>query len=287
MSAIDSVLDASVNDLGGFSVRRLLPAGKKQAVGPFIFFDHMGPAPFPPGAAVDVRPHPHIGLSTVTYLFDGAVRHRDSLGVVQDILPGDVNWMTAGRGIVHSERSPEEARGTERTLHGIQLWAALPLEFEECDPSFRHHPGVTLPRFEENGARVTLVAGRAYGVASSVQTHGETLYSILEMAPGARIGVPEGYAERGVYVVDGNVAFDGEILAPARLALLKRNRGGTLTARSAARVLVIGGDPLDAHRHVWWNFVSSSRERLEEAKERWRLERFEPVPGETERIPLP
>ena len=276
-----------VRDLGDLAVRRLLPSHPVRSVGPFVFFDHFGPVDFAPGAGIDVRPHPHIGLATVTYLFEGAILHRDSLGSVQRIEPGDVNWMTAGRGIVHSERSDARERAAGSRLHGLQTWVALPRAHEEDPPAFVHLDRSRLPVLEAPGLRVVVVAGHAFGLASPVPTFGATLYAALELAPGARVSIDDEHAERAVYAIEGEVALDGQPVPLHHLALLPAARTGVLEARSRARAMLVGGAPLDGERIIWWNFVSSSRERIEQAKDDWRGARFAKVPGETEFIPLP
>lgn len=281
------ILEPHVKDLGGFEVRRLLPAFPRKMVGPFIFFDHMGPARFPPGQGVDVRPHPHIGLATVTYLFEGALVHRDSLGTVQRIEPGDVNWMTAGSGIVHSERSAPEDRAAGHRLHGIQTWVALPVKDEHTGPGFSHQPKTALPVIPGDGVQMRLIAGDAYGRRAPTPTYSAIFYLAAEMKAGARIALPPEHEERGVYAAQGSVTVGGQLLEPLRMAVLPA--GGTIeiSAAAPARVMLFGGAKMDGDRHIWWNYVASSRELIEEAKQRWRERRFPPVPGETEFIPLP
>jgi redox-sensitive bicupin YhaK (pirin superfamily) len=277
-----------VHDLGGgFTVKRLLPHAKARTVGPFVFFDHIGPAELGPEQGLDVRPHPHIGLATVTYLWEGAIMHRDSVGSVQEINPGDVNWMTAGRGIVHSERTPDRLRGQPQRMHGLQTWVALPLAHEEDAPSFAHHPKATLPVLERPGATLTVVAGQAFGARAPVAVLMDTLYVSIDLAAGATLEIPDEHAERALYPVSGELALDGEALPLEHLAVLDPGTRPLLRAGAAARVMLLGGAPLDGHRHVWWNFVSSSRERIEQAKQDWREGRVGQVPGETESIPLP
>jgi len=287
MGTPTAVLKPHVKDLGGFEVRRLLPGHPHKLVGPFIFFDHIGPARLAPGPGVDVRPHPHIGLATVTYLFEGALMHRDSLGTVQRIAPGDVNWMTAGCGIVHSERTPREDRNAGPALHGIQTWLALPVKHERAAPAFSHHPRAALPTISAAGVELRVIAGQAYGRRAPVQTFSDVLYVAAELKPGARLEVPPDHEARGVYVVEGEITIAGEPLAPQHLAVLPEGVTVVLEAASYARLMLLGGAKLDGDRHVWWNFVASSRELIEDAKERWRTQRFAPVPGETEFIPLP
>lgn len=272
---------------GGFKVRRLLPATKRRSVGPFVFFDHFGPATETPGKAHDVRPHPHIGLATVTYLFEGVMVHRDSLGVVQEIRPGAINWMTAGRGIVHSERKPENLLDATYVNHGLQLWAALPQAHEEDEPSFSHTAAADIPAVEVRGVAVRVLVGEAFGVCSPVPTLAKTLYLDLALPAGSRIELPALAAEMAVYAIDGPVSLDGEAIAQHTMAMLPEGEGGTLQARDAVRVVVIGGDPLDGPRFITWNFVSSRRERILEAGEDWAAQRMGHVPGETEFIPLP
>jgi redox-sensitive bicupin YhaK (pirin superfamily) len=283
------LIEGRPRDLGGFSVRRVLPAVGQQTVGPFIFFDHMGPAAFAPGQGVDVRPHPHIGLATVTYLFEGEFMHRDSLGTVQRIRPGDVNWMVAGRGIVHSERTPAEARQADEgaRLHGIQTWVALPRSHEETAPSFEHHASASLPEIHMPGAVLRLIAGRAFGQQAPAAVFSPMFYLDAALKSGAAVSLPDEYAERAVYVAEGPVEVAGQRCEVGRMALL--DAGGSITVRALAkaRVLLLGGDRLDGARHIWWNFVSSSPERIEQAKRDWRDRRFDAVPGDDERIPLP
>jgi len=276
-----------IHDLGGFTVGRVLPNAKCRSVGPFVFFDHIGPAMLGGQQPIAVRPHPHIGLATVTYLWEGSMMHRDSLGSVQEIQPGDVNWMTAGRGIVHSERTPERLRGVDQPFHGLQTWVALPLAHEDANPSFAHHPKATLPVRENAGVEMTVVAGHAFGLRSPVQVMSETLYVSIDLAAGATLRIPSEHAERALYPVSGELQLDGESLPLNTLALLDPGSEPMLHAVLASRVMLLGGAPLDGPRFVWWNFVASSRERIEQAKSDWREGRFASVPGETEFIPLP
>ncbi len=271
---------------GGFLVRRLLPAVQHQAVGPFIFFDHFGPSTELPSANHDVRPHPHIGLATVTYLFDGAIMHRDSLGSVQEITPGAINWMTAGRGIVHSERRPERLARQTYVNHGLQLWAALPEAHEEDAASFTHTPASALPTVEVGGAQVRVLIGEAFGRASPVATYSPTLYLDVRLAPGAPLALPPSVEQRAVYAVDGDLQVDGVALPAQHMAVLAPGATVTLSATQPVRLAVIGGAPL-GRRHMWWNFVSSSRERIAQAADDWEAGRMAPVPGDDERIPLP
>jgi redox-sensitive bicupin YhaK (pirin superfamily) len=280
------ILEPHLQDLGGFEARRILPHPDQLMVGPFIFFDHLGPAVFAPGKGVDVRPHPHINLATVTYLFEGVLLHRDSLGCVQEIYPGAVNWMTAGRGIVHSERSPLSARSHQSTLHGIQTWVALPDEHEETEPCFHHHPAENLPAWEETGASVKLVAGQAYGHTSPVQVFSSMLYLDIQLSPEGTFIIPAEYSERGVYSVTQGLSLNGIPLKQHRLVILAAGETVEVTSDQVARCIVIGGEPLGS-RIKWWNFVSSRPERIEQAKVDWQEGQFAKVPEETEFIPLP
>lgn len=282
-------IDARTRDLAdGFTVRRLLPSLARRMVGPFIFFDHMGPARLAPGQGLDIRPHPHVNLATVTYLFDGELLHRDSLGSEQLITPGAVNWMTAGRGIVHSERSPATARKAGPRLHGLQLWVALPTALEEVEPSFRHHPERTIPSIELGRARVRVVAGSAFGVTSPVEVLSELFYVDADLAPGAELDVPHGHAGRAAYVVEGSIACDGQVFGAGTMIVFREGVAARVAAVGQARAMLLGGAPLDGERHIWWNFVSSSRERIEEAKRAWKERRFAPIPGDADEfVPLP
>lgn len=287
MSAIETIIRPRERDLGGFSVRRVLPAGPRQMVGPFIFFDALGPATFAPGTGVDVRPHPHIGLATVTWLFEGELLHRDSLGCTQLIRPGEVNWMTAGSGIAHSERTPLEIRSRPFRLHAIQSWVALPQSAEETAPEFQHYAASELPELKANGVYLRVIAGTLLGLTSPVRTYSALGYGVLELAANARCVLPPEHEERAVYVVDGDLTADGEAVPAGTLATLRAGESVVLHASSASRCMVLGGEPADGPRHLWWNFVSSSPERLERARQDWKLGRFATVPGETEFIPLP
>lgn len=283
------VLEGRPRDLGGFSVRRVLPAGRLQTVGPFIFFDHMGPATFAGGGGVDVRPHPHIGLATVTYLFAGEFLHRDSLGTAQLIRPGDVNWMVAGRGIVHSERTPAASRraAAGATIHGIQTWIALPKPWEETEPTFEHHPSATLPEIRSQGVVMRLIAGEAFGRRAPASVYSPMFYLAATLAAGAVVALPDEYAERGVYVVAGHIEVAGERHGTGHMVLFAPGSNASLRALGSVTLMLLGGAPLDGPRHIWWNFVASSLERIERAKLDWLEERFAAVPGDDERIPLP
>jgi len=278
-------------DLGGFEVRRVLPAAARRMVGPFVFFDQFGPVELPAGRGLDVRPHPHIGLATVTYLFEGGIVHRDSLGSMQPIAPGDVNWMTAGRGIVHSERTDAELRKRAQRLQGIQIWVALPQRHEETAPAFAHYPAATLPLIEGEGKSLRVVAGALFGQRSPVKTLSDLFYAAATLTPGASLLLDAEHAERAAYLLDESIEIDGRAFAPGRLLVFAPGRPLTLRAPMgssvASRLLLLGGEPLDGSRHLWWNFVSSRQDRIEQAKEDWKQGRFAPVPGETEFIPLP
>ncbi|HLS84072.1 MAG TPA: pirin family protein [Arenimonas sp.] len=282
------LLPPRVHDLGdGFMVKRLLPHASQRSLGPFVFLDHIGPAELGPAQAMDVRPHPHIGLATVTFLWEGAILHRDSLGSVQEIRPGDVNWMTAGRGIVHSERTPEHLRGKPQRLHGLQTWVALPLGQEDVEPAFSHHPAASLPVVERDGVRLVVVAGHAFGQRAPVRVFSDTLYVSISLKAGTRLRIPAEHAERALYPVIGEASLDGEALPHERLAVLDDDGEPELLAVTDATLMLLGGEPLDGPRFMWWNFVSSTRERIEQAKDDWREGRFGKVPGDDEFIPLP
>lgn len=283
---LDRLIKPHVKDLGGFQVRRSLPQQDFMTVGPFIFFDHLGPATFEPGEGIDVRPHPHINLATVTYLFEGAVMHRDSLGTVQEIRPGAVNWMTAGSGIVHSERSPDHFRAQRSTLHAIQTWIALPAEKEETDPTFHHYASEALPSWEENGATIKLIAGKAKDRTSPVKTHSPTLYLDVQLQTGSRFTLSADYSERAVYALSDGLSLNTEALAPCQMAVLSAGEAVEIAASQDVRCVVVGGEPL-GNRLKWWNFVTSRKERLEQARADWKAQRFDKVPGEDEFIPLP
>jgi hypothetical protein len=286
--AIAQQLTGHEKDLGGgFLVRRLLPDARQRSVGPFIFFDHFGPAQELPGVDHDVRPHPHIGLATVTYLFEGAMMHRDSLGTEQLIEPGAINWMTSGRGIVHSERRPDHLRDVPFVNHGLQLWTALPLEHEEAQPSFSHTPADAIPECSVGDARVRVLVGEAFGARSPVPALSRTLYLDIWLAEGGRLELPALAQEQALYTVEGQVEADGAPLAPRRMAVLAPGEALALFAPQGARLVLVGGDPLDAPRHMWWNFVSSRKERILQASEDWQAMRMGRVPGDDEFIPLP
>lgn len=282
-----SVIDARPRDIGALQVARVLPSVARRMIGPFIFFDHIGPAELAAGHGLDVRPHPHIGLATVTYLFEGQIIHRDSLGSHQAIRPGDLNWMTAGRGIVHSERTGEELRRHGTRLNGLQLWVALPVAHEQIAPQFHHHPAATLPLLEHPGARVRVIAGELFGERSPVAILSPLFYADVVLEPGGELALPDTYSERAAYVLEGQLECAGERTGPGRMLVFTPGAPLTLRSERGARIALIGGEPLGT-RHLSWNFVSSSRERLEQAKRDWREGRFPKVPGdETEFIPLP
>jgi redox-sensitive bicupin YhaK (pirin superfamily) len=277
------------HDLGdGFTVRRLLPALLARHVGPFVFFDHMGPADFAAGTGMDVRPHPHIGLATITWLFEGSIRHRDTLGSLVDIRPGEVNWMTAGRGIAHSERTPPEARRDGQRLHGVQLWVALPRDEAEVAPEFHHHGAGELPRIERDGAALLLVAGTAYGAQSPVKVYAPMFLIEARLAAGVTLEWPQEHVERGVYVIEGRVDWGEQVVPADQMAVQAGPTAAPLRSHEPSRLILFGGAPLDGERHLWWNFVASSRERIERAKADWVGGRFGVIPGDDkEFIPLP
>lgn len=282
------VIAPRTHDLGGgFQVRRAVPSRQARSVGPFVFVDHMGPALFEPGHGIDVRPHPHIGLATVTYLWSGAIAHRDSLGSEQVIVPGDVNWMTSGRGIAHSERTAPGERVRGHELHGMQTWVALPRADEEIAPEFHHHPAASLPQWRRKGAFVRVIAGRGFGDESPVRVFADTFNVALDLDADAELRIDDSHAERAVYVLEGEAQVDGVDVPEKHLVLLDAGTRPVLRAKTPVKAMLLGGEPLDGPRHMWWNFVSSSRERIEVAKQDWLDGRFGQVPGETEFIPLP
>jgi redox-sensitive bicupin YhaK (pirin superfamily) len=288
MGTIDLVIAARPRDIGGFAVRRTLPAPQRRLVGPFVFWDHMGPASLEPGHGMDVRPHPHIGLATVTYLFEGEIVHKDTLGSDQAIRPGAVNWMTAGRGIAHSERTGPEVRKRGSRVHGIQSWVALPLDREEMEPRFEHHPANTIPEVSRDGVRLRVLAGAAYGLDAPARIASPTFYVEATMPAGARLVLPEDHEERAAYVVDGEVACDGEAIDEGAMAVFQPRVEAVVQARRPSRVMLLGGAPIGGSRHIWWNFVSSSQERIEQAKRDWTEGRFGKIPGDdVEFVPLP
>jgi redox-sensitive bicupin YhaK (pirin superfamily) len=286
-AAIDTVIVPRSRDIGGFEVRRALPSAQRRMVGPFVFFDQMGPAEFLLGNGIDVRPHPHIGLSTVTYLFQGEIMHRDTLGTVLPIRPGELNWMTAGRGIAHSERTPPEERKGCAKLFGIQTWVALTAQDEETAPTFEHYGADQMPVLNGEGKTVRVIAGRVLGATSPVRTSSPMFYADVSLESGASVPLDPEYDERAIYTVGGEIDIAGDTFGPGQLLVFKPGDRITITARNAARFMMLGGEPLDGPRHIWWNFVSSRRDRIEQAKEDWTTGRFDTVPGETEFIPLP
>jgi redox-sensitive bicupin YhaK (pirin superfamily) len=285
--AIEMVIVPRARDLGGFEVRRALPSARRQMVGPFIFWDQMGPAEFLLGQGMDVRPHPHIGLATVTYLFDGEIVHRDSLGTLETIRPGALNLMTAGRGIVHSERTGEAARALGPKLFGIQSWVALPRTHEEGEPGFLHFAEDQLPVISERGVSARLIAGEAFGLRSPVSTPMAMIYADIQLDIDATIPVDPTYEERGIYTVSGEIEIAGDSFGPGQLLVFRPGDRIAVRAASPARLMLLGGEPMDGPRHIWWNFVSSRPERIEQAKADWKAAHFDSVPGETEFIPLP
>ena len=287
MPALSSIVPPRERDLGSFTVRRILPGFPTRHVGPFVFVDHMGPAVFAPGRGIDIRPHPHIGLATVTFLWAGRIDHRDSLGSEQTIGPGDVNWMTAGRGIVHSERTPPGPRAEGHALHGLQTWVALPRAHEETAPAFHHHAAATLPVLDVPGGRLRVVAGRGYGEESPVRVFADTLYVAIDLDADGEVALDAGHRERALYVLDGEAQLDGADIPAMHLVVLDDGVRHRLRAKTPLKAMLLGGEPLDGPRHLWWNFVSSSKDRIEQAKDDWRDGRFGPVPGESEFIPLP
>jgi redox-sensitive bicupin YhaK (pirin superfamily) len=286
--AIETLIIPNAKDIGGFEVRRALPSRKKKLVGPFIFFDRMGPATFKPGEAIDVRPHPHIGLSTVTYLYDGTIRHRDSIGTEMVISPGDINLMTAGRGIVHSERSPEETRDSSRRMSGLQTWLALPDSQEEIVPAFENTASASMGILDDGKSHARVLIGDFHGERSPVSQHSETLYVDVTLPKGGEIEIPANTEERALYVVDGTVEISGDHFAQDQLLVFRPGDRIVVKSASGASFMLFGGASIGSRRYIWWNFVSSSRERIEQAKEEWKSRRFDIVPGDEEEfIPLP
>jgi len=294
LASIETVIIPRARDLGGFEVRRALPSAKRQMVGPFIFFDQMGPIEFLTGKGIDVRPHPHIGLSTVTYLFDGEFQHRDSLGTDQMIYPGEVNWMTAGNGVTHSERTSEATRKGKSSLFGIQTWVALPEEKEEMDAEFEHIGKSQLPHIEGEGKAVNLILGTAWGEKNPISTHSEMFYADAILQPGSTIPLPDNHEDRGIYVVNGSVEIAGQTFEGGKMAIFRPGDAISIQAgEQGARLMLLGGETLNGPRYIWWNFVASSKDKLEAAKEawgegEWENGRFQLPPGDTQEfIPLP
>jgi redox-sensitive bicupin YhaK (pirin superfamily) len=285
---IELQLTGHEKDLGGgFKVSRLLPSAQRRSVGPFIFFDHFGPVTVQPATNFDVRPHPHIGLATVTYLFEGAMTHRDNLGTVQLIEPGAINWMTSGRGIVHSERRPEHLRDLAYVTHGLQLWTALPLAHEEDEPSFTHTPAAAIPERRAGDAQVRVLVGEAFGAKSPVAAYSQTLYLDVQLHHGGTLALPPLAPEMAAYAVAGSLVINGEPVGARTMAVLESGRPSNVSGDGMTRFVVIGGEPLDAPRHLWWNFVSSRKERILRASADWQAQRMPRIPGEHEFIPLP
>lgn len=286
--ALELVIVPRTRDLGdGFAVRRALPHGKRQMVGPFIFFDHFGPVQFIAGQGMDVRPHPHIGLATVTYLFDGSIMHRDSEGNIQEIKPGAMNLMTAGRGIAHSERTPDVPRANGQTMLGLQSWIALPMDREEIAPSFQHYSADSLPLVSDTGLSARIIAGQAFGASSPVDQTSEWFYAEVNLDAGSRAPLDADHEERAIYVVEGEIEIAHERYEAPRLLIFRPGDRITITAIKPTKMMFLGGTALEGPRYIWWNFVSSSRERIEQAKQDWKSGRFAHVPDETEFIPLP
>lgn len=286
--AIETVIVPRARDLGDFEVRRALPSTQRQMVGPFIFFDQFGPVLMKAGKGMDVRPHPHIGLSTVSWLFDGVIQHKDSLGYDQPIKPGELNWMTAGKGIVHSERSPAPDRAIDRKIYGIQSWVALPKHHEDTAPGFEHVSSDDLPELMDGKRKLRLIAGSMFGAKSPVKTHSDLFYADVTLQPGGRIPLPTEHVERGIYITEGSVEVAGDMFEAGRLLVFHHKDPIVISSAQGARFMMLGGETMDGPRYIWWNFVSSSKERIEAAKDDWARARFAIVPGdEKEFIPLP
>ncbi|GEC17027.1 pirin family protein [Nitrobacter winogradskyi] len=286
--ALELVIVPRVRDLGdGFAVRRALPHGRRQMVGPFIFFDHFGPIQFVSGKGMDVRPHPHIGLATVTYLFDGSIMHRDSEGHIQEIQPGAMNLMTAGSGIAHSERTPDAQRAGGQTMLGLQSWIALPKGKEEIAPTFQHYGADSLPTVQDRGFRARVIAGSSFGATSPVEMVSPWFYAEVALEAGMSVPLDADHEERAIYLVDGEIEIAGDRHQAPQLLVFRPGDRITVRATQPARMMFLGGDALEGPRHIWWNFVSSSKERIEQAKDDWKTGRFAPVPNEHEFIPLP
>lgn len=288
IDAIEHVIVPRVRDIGDFEVHRALPAAERQMIGSFIFFDRFGPVMMKAGAGMDVRPHPHIGLATVTWLFNGKVFHRDSLGSEQAIAPGELNWMTAGKGIVHSERTPAFERSSGQNMFGLQSWVALPKSVEETEPAFEHVAEALLPVLSDKGRKVQVIAGAMYGAKSPVKTLSDLFYADVRLEQGAALPLPPEHEERGLYLVDGRVEIAGRVFEAGKLIAFKPHTEVIVTALESCHFMLLGGEPMDGPRHIWWNFVSSSKEKIDAAKEEWRTGKFKIVPGdEKEFIPLP
>ncbi len=288
VDAIEHVIVPRMRDIGAFEVHRALPAAERQMIGPFIFFDRFGPVMMKAGQGMDVRPHPHIGLATVTWLFDGTIYHRDSLGSEQAISPGELNWMTAGKGIVHSERTPALERASGQNMFGLQSWVALPKHLEEVPPAFEHIAHELLPILSDHGRKVQVIAGKLYGAASPVKTHSDLFYADVRLETGARLPIQPEHEERGLYLVSGRIEIAGRVIEAGKLVSFRPKAEIVLEALEESHFMLLGGEPMDGPRHIWWNFVSSSKEKIEAAKEEWRTGKFSMVPGDDkEFIPLP
>ncbi len=286
--AIETVIVPRARDLGDFEVRRALPSAQRQMVGPFIFFDQFGPVLMKAGQGLDVRPHPHIGLSTVTWVYDGVIQHKDNLGYDQPIKPGELNWMTAGKGIVHSERTPSAERGAGQKVYGIQSWVALPKQHENSSPTFEHVDDVALPVLQDGKRKVRVVAGSIYGATSPVETHSDLFYADVLLEAGGQLPLPTEHVERGIYVVEGSISVAGETHEAGRLVVFHPRDPIIISTQTGARFMMLGGEPMDGPRYIWWNFVSSSKDKIEAAKDDWKRARFAIVPGdEKDFIPLP
>ncbi len=286
--ALELVIVPRARDIGSFEVRRALPSAQRQMVGPFIFFDQFGPVLMKAGQGMDVRPHPHIGLSTVTWVYDGVIQHKDSLGFDQPIKPGELNWMTAGKGIVHSERTPPMERGAGQKVYGIQSWVALPKTHEDVAPKFEHVANEALPLLTDKGRSVRVIAGEMFGARSPVKTASDLFYADVVLEAGARLPLPAEHEERGIYISEGTLTIAGDRHEAGRLLVFKPGDAITLATDTGARFMMLGGEPMDGPRYIWWNFVSSSKEKIEAAKDDWKRARFSIVPGdEKEYIPLP
>ena len=288
MSNIERIFSPRPHDVGGLVVARVLPYVERRMVGPFIFLDHMGPAEMPAGQALDVRPHPHIGLSTLTYLFEGEMFHRDNLGNAVEIMPGEVNWMTAGRGIAHSERTSALERKAAHRMHGLQCWVALPKAHEEIAPEFWHYGPDSVPQFAQGDCEFRLIAGEAYGERSPVRIYSPLFYVDVRMQAGASIELPDRYTDRALYVIDGSVEVEGEKTPSRNMIVFRPGASIVVKAATASHLVFLGGEPFPEPRHIWWNFVSSSKARIEQAKDDWKAGRFARIPGDDQEfIPLP
>ena len=289
MTTVERIFAPRTRDLGdGFVVGRVLPYVERRMVGPFIFLDHMGPVDMPAGRGLDVRPHPHIGLSTLTYLFEGEIFHRDNLGNAVEITPGAVNWMTAGSGIAHSERSSADERKIARRVHGLQNWVALPKKDEETSPEFWHYDSGTIPQLVQDRAKLRVIAGDAYGARSPVKVYSPLFYVDVRLDAGANFSLPNTYADQALYVIEGTIEADATEVGPRTMVVFNRDAKAAIKAKSTAHIVLLGGEPFDEPRHIWWNFVSSSKDRIEAAKVDWKTGRFARIPGDDkEFIPLP